>query len=158
MSLDLRLPDPAATEAVGARLAASLPSEAVVLYLHGDLGAGKSSLARAMLRSLGVAGPIKSPTYTLVERYRLAQGEAAHLDLYRIAEAAELDFLGLAELADDLRLWLVEWPERGAGALPAADLHAWLAVEGSGRALRLEPAGTRGAAWLASFGRLTSAA
>ncbi len=142
------LADPAATEALAARLAASQPGRAVV-YLAGDLGAGKSSLARAWLRELGVRGAIKSPTYTLVERYPLpGGGEAVHLDLYRLSAAGELDFLGLDELADQARLWLVEWPDRGAGALPAPDLRVGLAVQGAGRLARLQAASPSGAAWL----------
>lgn len=142
------LPDPAATAALAAALAASQPPRAVV-YLEGDLGAGKSSLARAWLRALGVRGAIKSPTYTLVERYPLPGGEAAHLDLYRLAGAAELDFLGLDELAADAALWLVEWPDRGQGGLPPPDLRLRLAVEGAGRRARLEAASPAGEAWLA---------
>ena len=147
MNLLLRLPDPAATQALGARLAASLDAPAVV-YLRGDLGAGKSALARAMLLALGAPGPIKSPTYTLVERHRLAHGEAAHLDLYRIAHAAELEFLGLQDALPELQLVLVEWPERGAGALPPADLLIDLAVDGEGRQARLVAGSAVGQDWL----------
>lgn len=146
MSLDLVLADPVATGALGAALAASLPARAVV-YLRGDLGAGKSCLARAMLQSLGVTGPIKSPTYTLIERYAVGVGEAMHIDLYRIANGAELEFLGLDAVAD-ARLWLVEWPERGSGALPAPDLEVSLTVAGAGRAVRIEAASSTGARWL----------
>ncbi|GAB3330953.1 tRNA (adenosine(37)-N6)-threonylcarbamoyltransferase complex ATPase subunit type 1 TsaE [Marilutibacter aestuarii] len=143
------LVDADATQALGAALARSRPPRAVV-YLRGDLGAGKSTLARALLRALGVTGTIRSPTYTLVERYPLQDGgEAWHLDLYRIADAGELEFLGLD--ADETRLWLVEWAERGAGALPAADLVVELAVAGDGRTVRLVPASTRGVAWLATL-------
>ena len=89
------LPDAEATAALAAALAATAPPGAVV-HLEGDLGAGKSTLARAWLRALGVTGPVRSPTYTLVERYPLATGgEALHLDLYRIGDAGELEFLGL---------------------------------------------------------------
>ena len=144
---ELFLADPAATEALGQALAAGAPAGAVV-FLGGPLGAGKSSLARAWLRALGVQGAIKSPTYTLVERYPLpAGGEAAHLDLYRLADAAELDFLGLDELAD-ARLWLVEWPERGALGLPPPDLRVDLAVAGPGRVARMQATSARGEAWL----------
>jgi tRNA threonylcarbamoyladenosine biosynthesis protein TsaE len=145
---DVFLADPAATEALAAALAASQPPRAVV-FLEGDLGAGKSSLARAWLRALGVRGAIKSPTYTLVERYPLPAGEAAHLDLYRLAGAAELDFLGLDELATEAALWLVEWPDRGQGGLPAPDLQVRLAVEGMGRRARLEASSPAGEVWLA---------
>jgi tRNA threonylcarbamoyladenosine biosynthesis protein TsaE len=140
------LPDAAATETLGRILAMSRPARAVV-HLHGDLGAGKSTLARALLRALGVRGAIRSPTYTLVERYPLGDGtEALHLDLYRIADAGELEFLGLdpAESA----LWLVEWPERGGAGLPAADLRLDLAIDGGGRSVEAIPVGVAGQAWL----------
>ncbi len=149
LTRSLFLPDPEATDALAAALAASRPASAVV-YLHGDLGAGKSTLARAWLRALGITGPVRSPTYTLVERYPLAEGgEALHLDLYRIGDAGELEFLGLDDA--DARLWLVEWPERGAAALPAADLEVALEVSGSGRGCRLAFRGAAGAAWLSAF-------
>lgn len=147
MSLRLFLADPAATEALGARLAATMPAKAVV-FLAGELGAGKSSLARAMLRSLGVAGTIRSPTYTLVERYRLGDGEAAHMDLYRIAEAEELEFLGLQEISAEARLLLVEWPERAAAALPSADLELGLAVADGGRSVEIRGNSQAGLSWL----------
>ncbi|WP_242106881.1 tRNA (adenosine(37)-N6)-threonylcarbamoyltransferase complex ATPase subunit type 1 TsaE [Luteimonas aquatica] len=134
------------TDALARALAATQPGRAVV-YLHGDLGAGKSTLARAWLRALGVEGGIRSPTYTLVERYDIARGEALHLDLYRIGDAGELEFLGLDD--SDAALWLVEWPERGRGGLPAADLRVELAVRGTGRIAALVPASSAGEAWLA---------
>ena len=140
------LPDADATDALGRALAATQPGTAAV-HLHGDLGAGKSTLARAWLRALGVEGPIRSPTYTLVECYPVPGGEALHLDLYRVGGAGELEFLGLDEAG--AVLWLVEWPERGAGALPVPDLIVELAVAGEGRAVRLRAPGTKGAAWLA---------
>ena len=147
MKRDFFLPDPEATERLGAALAASRPARAVV-YLGGQLGAGKSSLARAWLRALGVTGAIKSPTYALVERYAIPGGEAAHLDLYRLAAASELDFLGLDELAAEATLWLVEWPERGEGSLPPPDLRLSLAAEGAGRRAVLEAGSPAGGAWL----------
>lgn len=143
----LLLADAEATVALGARLAATRPPRAVV-HLHGDLGAGKSTLARALLRALGVTGTIRSPTYTLIERYRLHEGEAAHLDLYRLGNAGELDFLGLDELQDAAALWLVEWPERGGAALPAPDLAIQLVVDGRGRRAVLQPKSATGQAWL----------
>jgi tRNA threonylcarbamoyladenosine biosynthesis protein TsaE len=148
MSRDLFLADAAATEALGAALAHTRPARAVV-FLEGDLGAGKSTLARALLRALGVTGAIRSPTYTLVERYPVPGGEAAHLDLYRLAAASELDFLGLDELSAQAGLWLVEWPDRGQGGLPAPDLRLRMAVEGAGRRVRLRPESPAGEAWLA---------
>lgn len=147
------LPDVDATALLAARLAATRPPRAVV-YLHGDLGAGKSTLARAMLRALGVQGAIRSPTYTLVERYPLGggnptEGEAFHLDLYRIGNAGELEFLGL-DPAEGV-LWLVEWPERGPAGLPPADLRIDLVLAGAGREARLAAGSPAGGEWLARF-------
>lgn len=140
------LEDEAATAAFAAQLARSAPRGAVV-FLHGDLGAGKSTLARAWLRTLGITGTVRSPTYTLVERYPVAAGaEALHLDLYRIGGAGELEFLGLDDV--EAALWLVEWPERGQGGLPPPDLQLHLSVSGTGRAVRLEAGGSAGDAWM----------
>jgi len=142
----LRLPVAEATDRLGAVLGATRPARAVV-HLRGDLGAGKSTLARALLRSLGVAGAVRSPTYTLAERYPLASGdEAVHLDLYRIGDPGELEFLGLdpAEGA----LWLVEWPERGGTRLMPADLDIVLALDGDGRMADLASASPVGDLWM----------
>ena len=142
----LHLPDADATARLAAALAASAPATAAV-HLRGDLGAGKSTLARAWLRTLGVQGAIRSPTYTLVERYPLDDGrEALHLDLYRIGDAGELEFLGLDGV--DAALWLVEWPERGGRGLPPPDLEVSLGISGSGRDAALAAATPGGEAWL----------
>jgi tRNA threonylcarbamoyladenosine biosynthesis protein TsaE len=150
--LQLELADEPASQELGAALATTLPPRAVV-HLEGDLGAGKTTLARALLRALGVQGAIKSPTYTLIERYPVAGGEVAHLDLYRIADPEELSFLGLDELADSARLWLIEWPRRGAHFLPAADLSVRLGVQGSGRIAELSAGTPVGTAWLSVLGK-----
>lgn len=139
------LPDEAATVAFAEVLAATAPTPAVV-HLAGDLGAGKSTLARGWLRALGVTGTVRSPTYTLVERYPVPGGEALHLDLYRIGDVGELEFLGLDDVA--AALWLIEWPDRGASALPPADLRIALAQAGSGRRVAIEPASAAGQDWL----------
>jgi len=148
MKLEGWLEDAESTERLGQALARTRPAQALV-QLRGDLGAGKSTLARALLRALGVQGAIRSPTYTLIERYPLDDGEAWHLDLYRIGHAEELDFLGLDE--GDVRLWLVEWPERGEGALPPTDLKIELAVEGTGRRYALAATSAAGRDWLAAL-------
>ena len=150
--IELQLADPAATDAFGHLLAQTQPASAVV-HLQGDLGAGKSSLARAWLRALGVHGAIRSPTYTLVEHYAYAdarlssEGKAMHLDLYRIGDPGELEFLALDD--PGTTLWLVEWPERGGAALPVPDLRVDLAVDGDGRLARLVPGTPAGQAWAA---------
>lgn len=146
--MHLQLPASEATEALGRALAATRPAHAVV-HLQGDLGAGKSTLARALLRALGVEGAIRSPTYTLVERYPIPGGEAWHLDLYRIGDAGELDFLGLDDAV--ATLWLVEWPERAGAALPKADLRVELATQGMGREARLLAGTATGERWLAQL-------
>lgn len=145
------LADEAATAALATRLAGVL-DEGLVIYLHGDLGAGKTSFARALLGAVGVGERIKSPTYSLVESYR-AQGRPAwHLDLYRIADPGELEWLGLDALSDPAALVLVEWPERGVGALPAADIIVHLAYAGTGRHAALESRTERGARTLSRLG------
>lgn len=143
----LALATPANTEHLGACLARHLPAQPAVLYLEGDLGAGKTTTARALLHALGVQGAVRSPTYTLVERYDTPQGEVAHLDLYRIADPEELEYLALDELAARARLWLVEWPARGRGVLPPADLVLHLTLDGPSRRAWLEPMSTPGADW-----------
>jgi tRNA threonylcarbamoyl adenosine modification protein YjeE len=155
MSRVIDLPDEAAAIALGRALAAALPpGRGIALHLQGDLGAGKTTLARALLRALGVQGTIRSPTYTLVERYPTAAGECVHIDLYRIADPGELEFLGMDDLAES-RLCLIEWPERGLGALPPADLDLRIEILPSGRRARLESRGPRGDAWLAGLANPT---
>lgn len=150
MTWSATLADAAATDRLGAMLAAAMPPSGVV-FLRGDLGAGKTSLARALLRRLGVSGPVKSPTYTLMERYALAGGDAVHLDLYRIAAESELEFLGLPDLMPDVRLWLVEWPDHGLRALPSPDLEVALSLAGDGRQARIDAATAVGRQWLAGL-------
>lgn len=107
MSTELQLADPDATEALGARLARMAP-EQLVIYLHGDLGAGKTTLVRGLLRELGHQGPVPSPTYTLLEPYELGGRTVLHLDLYRLADPEELDYLGLRDYLDQPLLMVVE--------------------------------------------------
>ncbi len=115
------LPDELATQALASRLAAELRAPATV-YLMGDLGVGKTTFTRYFLRARGITGPVKSPTYTLLEPYELDDGMVYHFDLYRINDPWELELAGFAELFDEVSLRLVEWPERGADWLPPADL------------------------------------
>lgn len=143
------LPDEAATLALGRRIAAALDRDGMVIHLHGELGVGKTTFARALLGALGVGERIKSPTYSLVERYDAEGRSAWHLDLYRIADPGELEWLGLDALADPAALVLVEWPERGRGALPAADLILHLDYADGGRQARLQAETARGRELLA---------
>lgn len=134
------LADEAATVAFGEGLAPRLPRSALV-FLHGDLGAGKTTLVRGILRGLGHEGAVKSPTYTLLEPYELLSCMVYHFDFYRIGDSAELDFIGVDELVESPALKLVEWPERAAERLPAADVAVRMHVEGEGRRIEIEPSG-----------------
>lgn len=136
----LFLPDEHATEALGAALGQSLAG-AINVYLHGDLGAGKTTLVRGLLRGLGHKGAVRSPTYTLMEPYDLAGMRLLHLDLYRLGDPEELEYLGLREEVGEAVL-LVEWPERGQAWLPRPDLSVSLAYQGAGRVAELRATGT----------------
>lgn len=143
-----QLADEAATIALGAALAtafvelrAQVTGFTLCLHLQGDLGAGKSTLARALLRGLGVTGKIKSPTYALVEPYDSEYGLLLHMDLYRLTEAAELEYLGVDSLFAQATLMLIEWPEKAGALLPAPDLKILLShcddVNLDGRTLKI---------------------
>jgi len=136
-TLSRHLATPEDTERFGAALAAALP-EALLVALEGPLGAGKTSLVRACLRGLGHRGPVRSPTYTLIEPYQCAGRRVFHLDLYRLAEPEELEYIGVRDIFAEPAVVLVEWPERGADALPAADLRIRLSLAGQARAVRAE--------------------
>lgn len=131
-----QLADAAATEALGAVLQQHQPDQGSV-HLIGDLGAGKTTLARGWLRAAGHAGAVRSPTYTLIEPYEALATPIYHLDLYRLADAEELEFIGLRDWVDT-GLLLIEWPERGAGVLPAPGLTVSLAAVDGGRVVTLE--------------------
>jgi tRNA threonylcarbamoyladenosine biosynthesis protein TsaE len=139
------------TEAFGARFARTRPERSDlfgVIYLVGDLGAGKTTLTRGFLHALGVVGVVRSPTYTLVEIYEMGALTALHLDLYRLSDPVELDNLGLREWASAGHLWLIEWPERGSGRLPTADLVVKLTAGEGGHDIELQAQGALGTAWL----------
>lgn len=120
----------------------------LVIYLRGDLGTGKTTFARALLRALGVQERIKSPTYSMIESYPLANSYAHHLDLYRIADAEEIHWLGVDELFDPDALVMVEWPQKGAGMLPEADLELDLRHAGEQREVAVRARSERGRALL----------
>lgn len=136
-SLNLFLNDTDATEKLGAVLGTAF-NEGGVLFLNGTLGAGKTTLTRGLLRAMGHKGAVKSPTYTLVEPYVFAGRSVYHFDLYRLADAEELEYMGMRDYFLNRNLCIIEWPERGAGFLPEADLNISLVVENNGRRATLE--------------------
>ena len=142
----------AETEEFGAALARALPplqSAPTIVYLSGDLGAGKTTLARGFLRGCGFQGAVRSPTYTFLEQYELTDHAAVvHLDLFRLTEPSELESLGVRELARAGHVWLIEWPERAAGLLPPPDMAIALQVRPAGHGLRATPHSQLGRAWL----------
>ncbi len=147
MTQRLLLADESATIELGTQLARQIPERAAgwLILLQGELGAGKSTLARALIRGLGHDGPVPSPTYTLVEPYELAGGTVYHVDLYRIGSAEELEFLGWDELSDGLLL--VEWPERVPGLFAQADVLIRLDYQASGRVATIVAQSERATAW-----------
>ena len=130
------LPDEAATLAFGAQLAQTLQA-GLVIYLHGDLGAGKTTLTRGLLRGLGFSGKVKSPTYTLVEPYTISSLYLYHFDLYRFADPYEWEEAGFRDYFNRDSVCLIEWPEKAAGLLPAPDLLIRLAPSGTGRSVEI---------------------
>ena len=138
------------TEAFGARLATARPGASAFATVHliGDLGAGKTTLARGFLRACGVTGPVRSPTYTLVELYETPTVSIVHLDLYRLLDPSELEALGLREWAVPGYIWLIEWPERGHGRLPFPDLSVTLAGGINGHEINVSATSALGKTWL----------
>jgi len=126
------LTEPAATEHLGAALSTVL-FPGLVIYLEGDLGAGKTTLARALLQKRGVSGPIKSPTYTLVELYVVSRLYLYHFDFYRFLSPEEFEDAGLEEYFRDDAICLVEWPDKAAGFIPRADVRVRLEHDPAGR-------------------------
>lgn len=120
------LENEAQQEACGARLAAACDGPLLV-FLQGDLGAGKTTFTRGLVRGFGHVGAVKSPTYTLIEPYDIAGRKVYHLDLYRVGDPGELEYLGLREMLAEEAVLVVEWPERGEGWLPTPDL--WLRID-----------------------------
>ena len=157
--MELNLPDSSVTEALGRALARSFPGAAqtaAVVYLQGELGAGKTTCVRSLLRALGVTGLVRSPTYTLVETYHVAALTCVHVDLYRLQSLNEVDELGLRDLMGAGSLLMVEWPEKGGAALPPADLNMTLRHAGEARQAELGALTSLGAAWLQNLGHDSS--
>jgi len=144
LTLCLEAPDEEAMLACGRRIAAALQPGSVV-FLQGELGMGKTTLCRGILRGFGHRGAVKSPTYTLVEPYELSGQALYHFDLYRLGDAGELEFMGIRDYFTDSSICLVEWPERGRGVLPPADLVINIEPGDPGRHLRLRGEGAKGA-------------
>lgn len=150
---------PEEMERLGAELGRTvppLPSGPAILYLEGELGAGKTTLARGLIAARGHTGSVRSPTFTLLERYALEGLTAVHIDLYRLGESRELEALGLRDFALPGHLWLIEWPERGAQVLPAPDVRIALRVMPDGHRAEASAHSPLGREWLARSRRLKS--
>jgi len=156
------LPHASDTEALGARLAGALLEDADAsaaspvdanIHLSGALGAGKTTLVRGLAHALGIEGPIKSPTYTLIEPYSHGAITLYHFDLYRLGDGEELEYLGARDAFAEPAVRVLEWPERAAGWLPEPDLHVRLSIAGSGRDAEVRARSARGAALLAILDR-----
>ncbi|KPP99838.1 tRNA (adenosine(37)-N6)-threonylcarbamoyltransferase complex ATPase subunit type 1 TsaE [Marinobacter sp. HL-58] len=153
--LTLYLSDELETEKLG-HILAGLVSESgqgLVIFLEGDLGMGKTTLSRGVMRGLGHQGAVKSPTYTIVEPYEHLNPPAYHFDLYRLGDAEELEYMGIRDYFQGQNLCVIEWPERGQGILPDPDLRIRLGSRGDGRDARLSAPTTRGGSLLARVGR-----
>ena len=148
MSLRIELPDEAATLALGGRLGRAL-APGLSVWLRGDLGAGKTTLARGVLRQLGYVGKVKSPTYTLVELYAISRFNLYHFDLYRFADPDEWHEAGFRDYFNAASVCLVEWPERAGGHLPPPDLRIDLEILDDGRIARIEAMTEEGRACIA---------
>lgn len=134
--LKLSLPDEAATLAFASNLAAVV-TDGVILFLYGDLGAGKTTFTRGFLRGLGYTEKVKSPTYTLVEPYEVQDKKIFHFDLYRLEDPQELNFIGIKDYFFPQSLCLIEWPEKGFPFLPQPDLACYIEFNDCGREMRL---------------------
>ncbi|MEE2729817.1 MAG: tRNA (adenosine(37)-N6)-threonylcarbamoyltransferase complex ATPase subunit type 1 TsaE [Pseudomonadota bacterium] len=144
------LPDESHTLQLGQQLAAALAGGGV-LYLQGDLGAGKTTLSRGIIQALGHSGAVKSPTYTLVEPYELGGLRLYHFDLYRLADPEELEFIGIRDYFDPGTVCLIEWPDRGADRIPPPDLILTLEKVGRGRSATLSACSESGQTMLGAL-------
>ncbi|MHC8316477.1 tRNA (adenosine(37)-N6)-threonylcarbamoyltransferase complex ATPase subunit type 1 TsaE [Pseudomonas sp. LB3P31] len=146
----LYLADEEAMSAFGTRIAQTTGGHGLI-FLEGDLGAGKTTLSRGIIRGLGHVGAVKSPTFTLVEPYEIGEVRAFHFDLYRLVDPEELEYLGIRDYFEDDALCLIEWPEKGAGFLPKPDLTITIGPQDSGRSLKILSQSSRGELWCAAL-------
>lgn len=150
MTVEFKLPDEAATLRLGEALAGGI-GPGRVLHLRGELGSGKTTLVRGLLRALGYPGRVKSPTYPLVEPYALSKLHLYHFDFYRFKDRTDWLTSGFRDYFNADSACIVEWPERAEGLLPPPDLDLSLDFEGAGRRARLDTRTAAGASWLASL-------
>jgi len=146
----LYLADEQAMSDFGARIARVTQGHGLI-FLEGNLGMGKTTLSRGIIRGLGHVGAVKSPTFTLVEPYEIGDIRAFHFDLYRLVDPEELEFLGIRDYFEDDAMCLIEWPDKGAGFLPKPDLTITIGPQDSGRSLKILAEGSRGEAWCAAL-------
>ncbi|MEY8201384.1 MAG: tRNA (adenosine(37)-N6)-threonylcarbamoyltransferase complex ATPase subunit type 1 TsaE [Colwellia sp.] len=156
--LEYFLADEAATITIGSGLAEVLKSatvqQALVVYLNGDLGAGKTTLTRGFVRGMGHVGNVKSPTYTLVEPYELANWRIFHFDLYRLADAEELEYMGIRDYFNNDCCCFIEWPEKGTGLLAKADLIINIAYQDEQRIIKLQAESAHGEQVMTAFSQI----
>ncbi|AOT07096.1 tRNA (adenosine(37)-N6)-threonylcarbamoyltransferase complex ATPase subunit type 1 TsaE [Pseudoalteromonas luteoviolacea] len=142
-TLTFPLANEEATVELGKKLASSIV-EGAVFYMHGDLGAGKTTMTRGIVQGLGHTGNVKSPTYTLVEPYELPMKSVYHFDLYRLGDPEELEFMGIRDYFATNAVCIVEWPEKGGGFIPEPDMDIYLAYHGNAREVTLKAHSERG--------------
>ena len=146
----LYLADEQAMSDFGARIARVTQGHGLI-FLEGNLGMGKTTLSRGIIRGLGHVGAVKSPTFTLVEPYEIGDIRAFHFDLYRLVDPEELEYLGIRDYFDDDAMCLIEWPQKGAGFLPKPDLTITISPQGTGRSLNILSQDSRGESWCAAL-------
>ena len=147
----LRIQTEQAMGALGLKLAKSCRNQGAIIFLYGQLGAGKTTCARGILQGLGYLGPVKSPTYTLVEPYHVNKRTIYHFDFYRIKDPEELEYIGIRDYFSSEAICLVEWPEQGGALLPKADLSCYFELNADERNVKLVPNSRRGEAILERF-------